>query len=347
MAFCIIFSIIVGWIISAVFHLNFFFCVIGVFIALMAFGLFLGKTDKDRKSSKTGSSSYRVARPVSGGSRKRSSHFFVVPRDYPTPRVIGMLKPSEKSEYDKFFDYPGVSDQYSSPNSYKGADFTPDLTCNLKAIDSTTLNNSHQHGNPGYGLNSSDFSASRIQRGIAGEQRLAKMVQSLGFYNAGWESFWSLRASDAGDTDVDCVLVHGRDVYLIDAKNYSVNKNLYLTLANNYKQLLVVDSAGEVQYFKGGKDKYSMWRTYEISHNMSMAVDYYQRALPSWANIHAVVALCPTKDGIPGIKNRVEYQGAIPLVQSNAYLLELCKRHPDYAKADAAILSKLNELLKG
>lgn len=184
-------------------------------------------------------------------------------------------------------------------------------------------------------------------QGIAGEQRLAKMVQSLGFYNAGWESFWPLRASDAGDTDVDCVLVHGRDVYLIDAKNYSVNKNLYLTLANNYKQLLVVDSAGEVQYFKGGKDKYSMWRTYEISHNMSMAVDYYQRALPSWANIHAVVALCPTKDGIPGIKNRVEYPGAIPLVQSNAYLLELCKRHPDYAKADAAILSKLNELLKG
>lgn len=84
------------------------------------------------------------------------------------------------------------------------------------------------HGVPGAGLNHDEVKASmgqqNVQAGIRGEESLAAALIHYGVLNnPNVHVFFSVaNPGDAtGNTDIDCVIVDGRNVYLLDAKYWA------------------------------------------------------------------------------------------------------------------------------
>lgn len=84
------------------------------------------------------------------------------------------------------------------------------------------------HGVPGAGLNHDEAKASmgqqNVQAGIRGEESLAAALIHYGVLdNPNVHVFFSVSnpGDETGNTDIDCVIVDGRNIYLLDAKNWS------------------------------------------------------------------------------------------------------------------------------
>lgn len=244
-------------------------------------------------------------------------------------------------EGDPWFDLPDTSGLYADAAAYKGVGQPPRADAGeAYRLAHMAVNDPRMHGTPGVGLDSSGFGERRVNAGQTGERRLAALIKEMGFYQAGWQSWWSLDAGENNGTDVDCVLVHGDDVFLIDAKNYGTPANTSLRLCGNHKTLMVVDADGNVE---GQRAK-----SYAISHNMSMAAGRYAAMLGRYgARIHAVTALCPTTTGTPGVWDRIEYPGNIPLVQAIGYLQHLKATYTGRPEpSDHRMTRQLDALLK-
>jgi hypothetical protein len=84
------------------------------------------------------------------------------------------------------------------------------------------------HGTPGHGLEDSGFEQWRIDAGQAGERALARVIAG-----ARWaddvDVFFSLAVPGFPDIDVDCVVLSGLDLWLLDAKRYRVEDDAAYT----------------------------------------------------------------------------------------------------------------------
>ena len=170
------------------------------------------------------------------------------------------------------------------------------------------------HGSPGIGLNSSSFGSNRIEAGQKGEQELAQMVAYLGIPSKyGAQVYWSLRIPESKyDTDVDCIVAYGNTLVLLDAKNYVAGDNYEYSSKSPREGTLRVSD----------KTTGSVVKEYTLSRNMKMAEEAYRRAFPGM-HIETAVLLCPTRNGLAGVKASTWLHDSIPVHQSWTYLNNL------------------------
>jgi hypothetical protein len=200
------------------------------------------------------------------------------------------------------------------------------------------------HGVPGLGLNDSDFGEGRVQAGQTGELRLAKLIASSGLLS-NYSSYWSLKASDQYDTDVDCVLYSKNVMWLIDAKNYVVRSegdhgtaiNDSCTFSNQGGILGLVHHNG------------SVIKTYECSKNMEMATEWYHKKFPN-VDIRPIVLFCPTQYGVMGISKGTSWPGFVPVAQAETFVRDLAAAAGNTVTRpnsyDLIIQTKLKDLVK-
>ena len=167
----------------------------------------------------------------------------------------------------------------------------------------------HAQGLAGLGLFDSGFDSGNIYNGQRGE---------VGFYKAlcledlidDCSSYWSVampgddgvaRPDSKFQTDVDCIVVQGETMYLIDLKYYASGDVTWHTLDRQW--LLCRDNATGEQV---GKPRH-------MSRNMAMAQDRFQRIFPG-LQIKSYVVLIPTQDGLGNIAPGTAWPGNVELI---------------------------------
>lgn len=195
------------------------------------------------------------------------------------------------------------------------------------------------HGLAGLGLFDSDFDRASIYNGQRGE---------VGFYKAlcledlidDCSSYWSVampgddgtaRPDSKYQTDVDCIVVQGKTMYLIDLKYYASGDVTWHTRDGQW--LLCRDNTTREQV---GKPRH-------MSRNMAMAQDRFRRIFPG-LQIQSYVVLIPTQDGLGDIAPGTAWPGNVELIDLPAMLAVIRAGGAGYA--DDATQQKLLALLK-
>lgn len=175
-------------------------------------------------------------------------------------------------------------------------------------------------GTPGSGLSSAaNMSATSATLGQRGEMNFAKalMITSRNGYIdytsrtgmlADVHTFWSVAMPSATDramkdgklkTDIDAIIVSGKNMILADMKFYTSGD---VTYTSNGNQLYCVDNATGALV---GKPR-------TMSHNMEIALERFRRHYPDM-NVSAMVIMVPTENGAATLDN-VSWTGGIPTV---------------------------------
>lgn len=163
-------------------------------------------------------------------------------------------------------------------------------------------------------LDNPKYSEKYIKAGIAGEQALFQLIKNSRLY-ATAEVFFSVAYPDTSRydyADVDCIIVSGSIMYLIDAKMYTVNPDMtYSTPV--YDQIQLSDNSGH------------LLRTYPVSRSMLHAREAFQLEYPEY-NVQSVIALCPTSNGNPAVYKQSCLYECIPLVQAKGFISAFRRR---------------------
>lgn len=146
------------------------------------------------------------------------------------------------------------------------------------------------YGVPGFGLSSSGFNESAVQLGQLGEVNFSKALYREGLLTR-FPTFWSLHMLGQDiyskeDSDVDCAIITGQRVWLIDLKYYSSGDVTYVS--TDGQNLVTIDNATGAQV---GNPK-------PMSHNMKMAIERFNSRYKNYSYpIEARVVLVPTDKG--------------------------------------------------
>ncbi|WP_314111290.1 nuclease-related domain-containing protein [uncultured Granulicatella sp.] len=175
-------------------------------------------------------------------------------------------------------------------------------------------------GEPGKGLSASNFDNKMIQLGQEGELNFAKSLQKKNLLNR-LVTFWSVHNLGIGDekipADVDCVIVSGNTIWLIDLKLYASGDVIY---RSDRKFLYTIDvTTGSLV----GKPK-------KMSHNMKFAQEKFSKKFENllrYYKLETRVVLMPTKKGAGQI-DKVYWPGNIPAITLEDMLLELEQEPP-------------------
>jgi hypothetical protein len=151
----------------------------------------------------------------------------------------------------------------------------------------------HMHGSPGIGLGDSGFGAQAIELGQAGEANFAKVLGMEGFIDK-FPTFWSVHLPDEnGDVDekyrnvdIDCVILTGDTLWLVDLKNYRQGDVTYRTY-------------GERLYVEDNATGSWVGEPYKMSRNMSNAELRFSKLLTRKpVRVESVVVFMPTPMGV-------------------------------------------------
>lgn len=208
----------------------------------------------------------------------------------------------------------------------------------------TPTNHQRMNGSPGGGLHNANFSQSSIQIGTKGEVSFAKILESNGILDF-VDSYWSVSMpSESGfirdskfNTDIDCILVVGKTVYLVDVKMYIGGDGTYRMDSAN--SLVLYDNTTG-QPVKGSKK--------HMSKNMAMATDRFKKILPGRYRVESCVVFVPTDRGMPTIKpGTVSWPGNIPAMTIVDFMSKLAPNASrNNAPTDKTLHSKLVRLLR-
>lgn len=193
-------------------------------------------------------------------------------------------------------------------------------------------------GVAGLGLFEADFSSKNVYSGQLGE---------TGFYKAlcrenlidNFSSYWSVAMPASGgkpipdqkfNTDVDCVIVQGATIFVIDLKYYASGAVTWY--AENEWLLCRDDKTGQQV-----KDPRRM------SRNMEMARSRFRELFPN-AKIEPSVVLIPTNDGLGNVDAGTTFPGGVPLITLPDMIARL--RSGAVAHAGPTIDEALTALLK-
>ena len=177
-------------------------------------------------------------------------------------------------------------------------------------------------GRPGSGLSASGFSEENIKAGQKGELNFAKALQKAGLLG-NFQTYWSVSLPDRAnflpsreyETDVDCIIVTGQRLYLVDLKNY---KGGGLTYESERGKLQARDDATGALVRVSGK----------MSRNMELAQELFRSHLgPRGYTVVSRVVFMPQNSGEPKMKN-VYWPGAIHAMVLTEFLEELSRETP-------------------
>ncbi|MFK4790718.1 hypothetical protein [Microbacterium sp. ZW T5_56] len=204
-------------------------------------------------------------------------------------------------------------------------------------------------GSPGAGLGGSGFDARSVKRGQDGEVNFAKGLQKDGLL-ARFASYWSVHVPDAAlgasietQADVDCVLVSGSTVWLLDMKNYQQGDVVWRVEEHSPSGSHLLSATDAVTGGYVGQPR-------PMSVNMSLATEAFRSRLSRSGlrfDLRPVVVMMPQGDGLGTIEDIV-YPGGVPAVGLPT-LLEWLSNEADYDERaeDSVILHAiLSQLLK-
>lgn len=163
-------------------------------------------------------------------------------------------------------------------------------------------------------LDNPRYSREYINAGIAGEQALFQLIKNSRLY-ATAEVFFSVAYPEPYRyeyADVDCIIVSGSIMYLIDAKMYRVRPDVVYSTPV-YDQIQLSDNAGHVL------------KMYSVSLSMLHAREAFQKAYPKY-DVRSVIALCPTSNGNPAVYKQSCLYECIPLVQAKGFISAFRRR---------------------
>jgi len=196
------------------------------------------------------------------------------------------------------------------------------------------------YGDPGFGLNNSNFSDKAIKLGTEGELNFAKVLQWTGLITR-FKSFWSVGMPSRNilaqrmvnfESDIDCILFNGRTVWLVDLKNY---KSGNLEYRNYGSRLRGVDL-----------DTGSTVVDREMSQNMKMADEIFRNHCNKLGYIvKSRVVFMPTNLGAAKL-NKVYWPGRIPAVNLTDFLQEISNEPQIPADLKSSFISDVYKLLK-
>lgn len=203
--------------------------------------------------------------------------------------------------------------------------------------DSDILSHPRVFGKPGCGLNASGFGKDRVEAGQKGEMNLAKLFYQTGLLDLpNVYTFWSLYLPGTGlDVDVDCAVLVGNTILLVDAKMYKSNAE-YIYTGDGRGQLTCTDTTtGNVV------------KTYQLSRSMPMARDKYAEYFTS-ESIIPVVTLCPGSGGNAAVAPNVTGVEGTRVFQAYDLAETLKTALSQYnTPANPQVVEKLKGLLKG
>jgi hypothetical protein len=210
------------------------------------------------------------------------------------------------------------------------------------------------HGVPGYGIGNVDKFGKRAEAGAAGERVLGGMLVESGILNIpGVHSFWSLHTPDDHvNIDIDCAIMYGNRLWLLDAKRYTPETNESYLIRDirgseyshddqrgyeyhpSLKMVTLHDDDIKSIHQSDGewtKDSYDAaianvnaimekGKEYEQTKSGYISVKAMTKALYRGVDIHSYVVLTPTAKGTPGVGVDTNYSGNIHLDQAKYVL---------------------------
>lgn len=232
----------------------------------------------------------------------------------PPPRVNGQIDRPSRQGHTTGFE-PRVLRDYHAP-----------ISVNARGI-------------AGLGLFDTSFEKHRVYTGQLGEVALYKALCKEDLID-NVSSFWSVAlpgddgraVADAKfQTDVDCVVVQGNEIYLIDLKYYSSGDVTWHSEDGEW--LLCRDNTSGSQVGKPRK----------MSRNMAMAQQRFPKIFPQH-RVRSFVVLVPTNAGIGLVAPGTAWPGAVPLITLPDMLAII--RSAPAALADPATASALSGLVQ-
>lgn len=164
-------------------------------------------------------------------------------------------------------------------------------------------------GIAGMGLFESGFSSRQVYGGQLGEANFYKALCKAGLID-NLSSYWSVAMPAQGtsavrdprfQSDIDCVIVQGSDLYLIDLKYYA-SGDVTWAMQDEQTLLCIDNQSGNAI----GKPR-------RMSRNMAMAQDRFASIFPTHRLLSYVV-LIPTNAGIGKVSPGTVWPGSVPLV---------------------------------
>ena len=165
--------------------------------------------------------------------------------------------------------------------------------------------NLYLYGNPGSGLESSNFDDKSIELGMLGEVNFAKALEKLGILEKN-ASYWSVNRPDfngtLGGADVDCVILTANTLWLLDMKYYPGGDMTYYSYGN---LLLAIDNqtgsqVGEVR---------------KMTRNMEAAELVFKVIAKGYdVEVKSAVVLIPTHMGSARVGHDAQWPGNVPIM---------------------------------
>lgn len=200
------------------------------------------------------------------------------------------------------------------------------------------------YGDPGVGLDGAGFDARAVERGREGELNFAKALADRGLLGR-FATFWSVHMPEDGvgasagfQTDIDCVVLTGGSLWLVDVKNYNQGAVTWITEMQDAPVLIAVDDAtgGRV----GGPRR--------MTRNMEMARSRFVGKLQAIGvdlQVKPVVVMMPREDGLGTVRD-VFWPGGIP-AGGLPDVLRWMESEPDFVPTDddAALLVRILSVL--
>lgn len=199
------------------------------------------------------------------------------------------------------------------------------------------LNSPNVYGRPASGLKSGGVDAGmdkhNVQAGVAGEVVLAHMLADMnrrGELGDAHVYFSCVNPGDStGNTDIDCIIMTGSQIWLLDAKHYSpVRPDSYLTPTGI---LGSQSKAGELYAYDSHETKMDVpasamaratpLKAYHASGNMAWATDAVKKLLsrPEGITVQPVILLTRTKRGTYGVMEGTEFPGHVEVTTADAW----------------------------
>lgn len=195
-------------------------------------------------------------------------------------------------------------------------------------------------GVPGGGLASavSVFGVERVEAGVEGERRLSDVLAAHGCFDA--LVFRSLTVPDMGDVDVDCAVLDGRILWLLDAKLWTFEPGCAWT-----RHGATVEGGMVLRHVdENGCATGPIAAERRLSRSMVMAVESYRRLFPG-LDVRACTLLVPSDRGVAAVaSDAVTPEGS--LLETVYSWLDVYGRSP-HAMPDMGAARRLMGLLNG
>ncbi|WIE64240.1 nuclease-related domain-containing protein [Curtobacterium sp. MCLR17_036] len=197
--------------------------------------------------------------------------------------------------------------------------------------------NPWMYGDPGAGLGGSGFDERAIERGREGEVNFARVLEQRGLLGR-FATFWSVHMPDEGvgaskqlQTDIDCVVVTGSSIWLVDVKNYDQGGVRWTVEREDAQGRSSVPTLIAIDLQTEG----AVGHPRKMSGNMKLARERFDRKMRNLGirtALKPVVVMMPRDNGLGRVQD-VSWPGDVPAA-GLPDLLRWLEDEPDFVPSD-------------